>query len=432
VAQVRRFLRDPAPDKRQRLIDRLLDDPAGARHFAHVLGTALLPDTLGPDARTRAAFEAWLRQQLAANTPYDQLVRDVLVSRGAGEFYRARENKPENLAAATSRLFLGVKLECAQCHSHPFARWNREQFWGVAAFFSGLPQPRQPGVAGRPRPKSPGREITIPGTEKVVRARFLDGTEPAWADGTDPRGLLAAWVTAADNPYFARAAVNRVWAHFFGVGLVDPVDDLGGQDPPSHPELLDELARQFADHRFDLKFLLRTVAYSRAYQRTSRLTDPGQEEPRRFARMALKGLTAAQLFDSLAQATGYEDAGAEARRGPARVEYLTRFASSGGKSTEFRLSILQALALMNGKVVADATDLEESQTLAAVVDAPFLDTAGRIETLYLAALGRRPSPEEATRLVKYVEGGGSDGSRRKALADVFWTLLNSAEFILNH
>src|SRR5262249_4367086 len=157
-----------------------------------------------------------------------------------------------------SRLFLGVKLECAQCHNHPFASWKRDQFWTYAAFFAGL-QARQQGNFFLPAPERPDkRELTVPGTERVVKARFLAGSEPKWQDGVAARATLAGWMTAKDNPYFARAAVNRMWAYFFGTGLVDPVDEMvGTEHVASHPELLDEMARQFAAHDFDLKFLIR-------------------------------------------------------------------------------------------------------------------------------------------------------------------------------
>jgi hypothetical protein len=435
VGEVYAFLRDRTPDKRQHLIDQLLASGGYARHFTNVWREILLPDNVGANnGPLRAGFETWLWKQLTDNTPYDQMVREILQPGGPRAFYQARENKPENLAAATSRLFLGVKLECAQCHRHPFAPWTREQFWGLAAFYSGLPQPRQPGVAGRPQTRSSGREIRIPGTDKVVRARFPDGKEPAWTDGTDPRTILASWVTAPDNPYFARAAVNRLWGYFFGTGLVDPVDDLGADNPASHPELLDELARQFTEHHFDLKLLVRAITNSQAYQRTSRVSHPDQEDPRRFARMALKGLTPEQLFDSLAEATRYEEPAGRGQPGRlrSRAEFLTKFANPGGKTTDFRLSILQALALMNGKLVADATDLEDSEALAAILDDPGKDTKARIETLFVATLGRPPHPDEAGRLMKYVDGSRADGGERKALADVFWALLNSGEFILNH
>src|SRR5262249_17262812 len=151
----------------------------------------------------------------------------------------------------TSRLFLGHKLECAQCHDHPFAKWTSNQFWEYTAFFSGISPQRGD------NPNSREINYTVKGKNKTAKAKFLDGTDPKWSDTQSTRATLADWITRADNPYFARATVNKVWAYFFGVGLIDPVDEPGDDNPPSHPELLDELAREFAAHDFDLKFLIR-------------------------------------------------------------------------------------------------------------------------------------------------------------------------------
>jgi hypothetical protein len=431
VAQVRAFLQDQSPAKRQRLVDEMLNSGAFVRHFTHVWRAILLPDTKANDPNLAGAVETWLRQQVQANAPYDRMVRDLLRPGVVPAFSQAYENKPENLAAATSRIFLGLRVECAQCHDAKTEPWTREQFWGLAAFFAPSPGSGRRGqVAAGPG----ARSIRIPGTDKEAPAKFLDGKEPNWSDALSPRSALAEWVTASNNPYFARAAVNRLWAHFHGIGLVEPVDDLDEQNPASHPELFDELARQFTAHQFDLRYLVRAIVLSQTYQRTSRLTRPGQEDTRLFARMAVRGLTAEQLFDSLAVATGFEEPqpARGQRMGKVRAAFLTRFAHPGAQPTEFHLSILQALALMNGTLTAEATDLERSTTLAAVLDAPFMDNAGRIDTLYLAALGRKPRPEEAARMLKYVADGGADGRVAKAFADVFWVLLNSGEFILNH
>jgi hypothetical protein len=468
VAEAREFLDDKAPDKRARLMERLLAGSRYATHFTNVWRALLLPES---DANIQSrflapGFESWLRKQLAKNAPYDEMVRELLTTpvgpqslqlsragaadANASAFYLAKELKPENVAAATSRLFLGVRLECAQCHNHPFASWKRDQFWGYAAFFAGLQRQGNGDFVQPGREVSDRRELTIPGTEKVVQAKFLDGAEPQWKPRASARETLADWMTAADNPYFARAAVNRLWGYFFGTGLVDPVDDMVGSERiPSHPELLDELAREFAAHHYDLKFLIRAITNSKAYQLTSARSHPSQDEPPLFARMAVKGLTAEQLFDSLAQATGYQEAQTNLPprvvllgNGSARQEFLTKFGNRSDKITEVQTSILQALALMNGRLVADATSVERSETLGAVADAPFLDTRGRIETLYLATLGRQPRPKELARFVSYVESGGADGQNapaaerekysKQALADVFWVLLNSGEFILNH
>jgi hypothetical protein len=454
VTDLREFLDDPAPDKRQRLIERLLASPAYVKHFTNVWRTWMLPEANANIAirAQQVGFEAWLHVWLKSEKGYDQMVRELLTTTfntpippQAGRpitpsqattlaFYQANENKAENLAASTSRLFLGVKLECAQCHNHPFAKWSREQFWGYAAFFVG--QPGRPVRAGD-RPPSRG-QLTIPGTDKVVKARFLDDKEPGWEENKSGGVLLADWMTAADNPYFARAAVNRMWAYFFGTGLVEPFDEMGDANEPSHPELLDELARQFTAHNFDLKFLIRAIVNSQAYQLTSARTHESQDDPRLFARMAIKGLSPEQLYESVAQATGYQDP-TPPNQVPIRVlnnspsaELLNKFANSSDKRTEVQTSILQALSLMNGRLITDATSLERSETLAAIADAPFMDTAQRIETLYLTTLSRKPRPEEAARLVAYVNSGGPSNDAKKALADVFWALLNTSEFILNH
>ena len=455
VSEVRDFLGDKATDKRQRLVGQLLESPDYVNHFTNTWRALMLPENNNEQTRfVVPGFESWLRKQLQDNVRYDKMVRDLLTTTVAnnqrqlvvpggpnqGEpsalgYYQANELKPENLAASTSRLFLGVKLECAQCHNHPFARWSRQQFWQYAAFFSGIQAEGQGGVFAGAKDKKDQKQIKIPGTDKVVKARFLDGKKPGWKSGVAARKTLADWMTAADNPYFARAAANRMWAHFFGVGLIEPVDDLGGANPASHPELLDELARQLAAHRFDLKFLARAIASSRTYQLSSGGTPSGPDDPRLFARMPVKGLSPEQLFDSLARATGYREPPRDGRvfffgAPSARDEFLAKFATQD-KRTEVQTSILQALALMNGKFIDDATSVERSETLAAVADAPFLEADGRVEALFLATLSRPPTPQEAARFGAYVRRAGS-GGEKKALGDVFWALLNSSEFILNH
>jgi hypothetical protein len=463
VTEVRRFLDDKRPDKRRRLVEQLLEGPRYVSHFTNVWRALLLPETTTTlQARFLApGFEAWLRSKLQQNAPYDVMVRELLTvsmngnGRNAfgpqnGEaspigFYLAKEVKPEELAAATSRLFLGVKIECAQCHNHPFADWKRDQFWSYAAFFAGLQRQGNGDFVAAGREATDRRELKIPGTERVAQAAYLDGKTPKWKSNTSARATLAEWMTARDNPYFARAAVNRLWGYLFGTGIVDPVDEMvGGEHTPSHPELLDELARRFVEHNYDLKFLLRALTSSRAYQLSSQATHASQDEPRQFARMPLRGLSAEQLFDSIAQATGYREANANNGNffgNPGvRGRFLTQFANTSDKPTEVQTSILQALSLMNGQVTTAATDLERSETLAALLDAPFMDTAERIETLYLATLTRKPTARELSRMAAYVEGGGSSGDTtadkqkqyNQALADVFWVLLNSGEFFLNH
>jgi Protein of unknown function (DUF1553) len=286
---------------------------------------------------------------------------------------------------------------------------QREQFWSQATFFTGLR-----------RPEDATRELAIPGTTRKATARFLDGKEVPQRG--DARVHLAEWLTGKDNPFFARAVVNRVWDHFFGIGLVDPVDDLTECHPPSHPALLDELARAFVDSGFDLKHLVRAVVSTDAYQMTSVHDRAGPPpELRLFARMNVKAMWPEQLFDSLGQATGL---GGLPRQ---RDQLLGRFPHPEQR-LEGQSSIPQALGLMNGELMAQALRTAEQNTISAVADSPYLDNAGRVETLFLAALGRPPSTIERARFVRHVESGDLN----RTLGDVFWALLNSAEFRHNH
>jgi hypothetical protein len=433
VIEVPDFLDDQRPDKRALWTERLLEDPRSARHFASVWRALLLARGNREQAEALApSFERWWRQRLERNVGYDQIVRDLLAAPSeaggsAAAFYQVNEMKPENLAGSTARLFLGVELECAQCHKHPFAHWTRTQFWEYAAFFADAGQ-----ATGRP-------ELRIPGSDQPVQARFLDGSRPQWKAGLSGPKTLADWMTRPDNPFFARAAVNHLWRYFFGTALQQH-----GQEPTDNEPILDELARAFVAHGYDLKFVIRVITATRAYQLTSRATDPSQDDwatSALFARMAVRGLTPEQLFDSLAEATDYHDPFAESELPsqpfavggvPAspRAEFLARFPPQENR-LESETSIQQALFLMNGKFLADATSLERSKVLTTIADSR-VDSAGRIATLYRLTLARNPRPDERARLVKYVDSGGAAGNPKRALADVYWALLNSGEFMHNH
>jgi hypothetical protein len=443
-AEVHAFLADRSADKRAKLIDRLLTEPRFAVHFANVWRADLLPEAASEPqvALLRPGFENWLKQQFRAGTRHDRLVRELLTvsitSNSDGEpvlrdpdrpnplaFFAAKDARPENLAAAVGRSFLGLRLECAQCHDHPFAQWTQGQFWSQSAFFAGIS--KRGGLFAPLTETTDRRELLPPGKRKPLPAEFLDGSKPAFKAGQSSRIALAEWVTSPANPYFARATVNKLWAQFFGIGLVDPVDDFREDNPPSDPALLDDLAGAFVQSGFDLSFLIRGICRSQAYQRTSVRTHPSQDSTRLPARMTVKALTGEQFFDSLALATGYR---AEQDKGAARRQFLTRFALAGSAG-EPETSVQQALTLLNGRFVAWATDPDRCPTLIAVTRTPVLTTASRIESLYLATLSRKPTSAECERLERYVRA--VDTAREpERLADVFWMLLNSAEFRLNH
>jgi len=444
AAEVRDFLASDAPDKREQVVNRLLRSSTHVIHSTNQWRRVLLPEA-DADAEIRfllPGFEAWLRTRIAANEPLDRIATELLTlpieardGQGFNQptapsplaFYRAKQLKPENLASATARVFLGIRIDCAQCHHHPFDTWKQEQFWSFAALFQD--------AAPTPDGKRPdGKSIRVAETEAVVPAAFLDGTAPQWGSDSTGRGEVSRWLIAGENPYFARAAANRIWANLFGRGIVDPVDDFSQSNAASHPELLELLAKELRNHRYDQQFLIRVLTSTAAYNRTSHVSADAQATPELFARVPVRALSPEELFDSLAQATGYRqpfdpEQPVNFNQDQTRQEFLETFSTEGRTSYEPLSTILQALTLMNGKFVADATNLADSKTLAAVVDAPFLSPPGKIDALFLTTLSRLPSERERERLLRIVE---KHPDPPRAYADLFWTLLNTTEFSVNH
>lgn len=456
VAELRSFLSNEDPLKREKLIDRLLARPGFVVHFTNTWRDILLPEAV-TDLQTRAQvpeFDAWLRSQLQENVPYDELVKKIINApldtnrnrqpTGNSQnltpraYYITKQLKPENLAAGTSRAFLGVRIECAQCHDHPFDNWKQHQFWKYAAFFSNIDQrqlnsPEVREVSGKP-------QIKIPDTNRLVDAIFLDGVQPEWdTEQANPRSRLSEWVTSSQNPYFAKATVNRIWSLFLGRGIVDPVDDFSSTNRATHPELLELLARRFQEHDYDLKYLIREITNSRTYQLTSKQTDPSQTRVEWYGKMPTRGLTAEQIFANLVQATGFFRQTTESNAlltGPGantpQAEFYELFKSDSENQLDPKASILQALALMNGNFITNATSLEQSDVFTAIVDFPALSVEQKIAAFYLSTLSRFPTEAEVVRLKAYISAGKSDAERTHAYSDLFWALLNSSEFLLNH
>jgi hypothetical protein len=447
---VRQFLADADPGKRTALIDALLADPRHADHFATVWRSMLLPEA-DSDPMIRffqPGLEAWLRQRRGEQAGIDTVVRELLSVPIAAPnqtpqlvlrdlkapnplaFIAAKGGDPAAIAASAARLFLGIRLECAQCHDHPFESWSQTQFWKQAAFFAGIERrgrgPFAPLVDATQR-----REIALNGSDEKVAAAYLDGGQPPIAGDSSPRAALADWITSADNPWFSRAIVNRIWAQLLGAGFVEPVDDLGQNNPPSHPELLDELASALAASKFDLTFLQAAICRTKAYQRSSRETHTSQNEPQRFARMAIKPMTGEQLFAVLSQAIRYEARtirlGAGRDEDPVRRRLLNQFATSDVYSDP-ETSVSQALTLMNGRLVNDAAAPDSAIS---VHIRGQTSTEAQIEQLYLLALARPPEPGAMREFAAHVDGG-DESARANRLGDVLWVLLNSAEFRWNH
>jgi hypothetical protein len=424
VAEAREFLESTSATKRERLIRALLDDKRFAEHTAR-----LWARTLAPAGNTRGPLEAWLRTEIRKNTPFDQLARSVLTATGDANvpspagFYFAVGNTPERVAEAVGRGLLGVRLGCAQCHNHPFAPWTQEDFWGLAAFFAGTNT-----VPGR---VSDGSVTTITPQDsknkKEYEAKFLDGPAPKFGAGRAPRAVLADWLATADNRYFAANVVNRVWQDLCGTGLVSTIDDLDTLTAEERKEILDELAAKFAASGFDLRWLVEGICLSKAYQRasTADATSGSAQRP-------VRTLSPDQVFAALDQSLGLKKGrGVSPRFTPEGQTLKNRLEEGRGTTpTDFKGGIPQALLLMNGSLVNQATTLEDSMTLRAVVEAPFLKDTEKLDTLFLAAYSRLPREAERERLLKVIRAKPDRDAQRQAYANIFWALLNSPEFVL--
>jgi hypothetical protein len=422
VAETRDFLESKSATKRVLLIQSLIDDKRFPEHFA-----GLWARTLAPAGNSRAPLENWLRGEFRKNTPFDQVTRALLTASGdatgasPASFFFAVGNSPERLAEAIGRGLLGVRLGCAQCHDHPLAEWKREDFWGLAAFFAG--------TGASPNKVGDGFvvKVTATGGGKEYDAKFLDGPPPQFRASRSPRAVLADWLIAPRNRFFAANVVNRVWQDLLGAGLVTTVDDLDTVTAQERGLILDELAAKFAASGFNLRWLVEGVCLSTAYQQAS----AADAQPGTFRR-PVRALSPEQVFAALDQALGLRKGRLLSPRfTPEGQNLKAQLDSARGTSpTDYRAGIPQALLLMNGSLISKATALDDSMMLRAVVDAPFLDENEKLDTLFLAAYSRQPRADERERLMKVVTASRDAESRRQAYANIFWALLNSPEFVL--
>lgn len=461
--QTLNFLGSTESDKRARLIDDLLARPEYGLHFA-TLWRDLIVDRSAENNQVRQGFSweflTWLADGLNKGRGWNAIVADLLTADGEAKKTPAlafllanRMNnfpRPADIAGTTGKLFMGIQLRCAQCHDHPYVdEWKHDDFWGVAAFFGQLRdhgmQPdgnsRDPALYDRPHPDAKketgymnrlkragllppqtGAQIAIPNgadptkVARVVPAKYFQGEKPDLGDGPYRR-RFADWLTSPDNPYFARVAANRLWGHFFARGLVHPVDDFRPDKAPSHPELLDLLEKEFKSSKFDCKHLIRCICNSQAYQRSSRPLPRNAQDRELFSHMAIKLLTADQMIDALAVATGRTPTVGK-NRDQQTAPFVTGEADAD--PTEFSHGMPQFLLLMNGSLANSSPPIVGKLTAGKSKEAA-------VHALYLAGLARPPRPAELQRSLKFLESSGMQGYR-----DVYWVLLNSAEFVLNH
>jgi hypothetical protein len=498
LEEAERYLADPDPDKRRKLVDALLKSPKYADHWADVWASILLGShsTAPQDQILYFKARSALKALLERNLPYDEFARTLLTAKGsvyplpqamaaagAGApeesglamyvykaFREAQRDLPKALAGKMTRTFMGVQIQCAQCHDHPFDRWTQEEFYGMASFFTEVlvrretlpdknpPAPGQPAkppqfyftVDDRTGPGSfrrgpgmgpgmgLGMDLVIPDSKAgPVRASFLE-TRKGVVRGTPRRAQFAQYMTSKENLQFARMAVNRLWAHFFGSGIVNPPDDFSGKNKPTHPELLDELARDFIEHGFDTHYLIRSMAMSESYGLTSRSKERLAAQEKYFALSRVRALSPEQILRSIFQAVGSGRAGLPRapegqdprRRGLFFLAAQFRYAfgdDEGGEVTDFTGSIPSALLMMNSDLVGRGTSTRLEGTLSEVLRrSPVPED--RIRSLFLLALSRPPSARELERW----KSGMGDPKGTAGYEDLLWTLLNSSEFLFNH
>jgi hypothetical protein len=441
------FLDSKEADKRAKLIDELLTSKEFGAHMADVWQALLLPRNT-ESRRLLGLFPhlvTWLTDQFNSNANWDKIARAILTASGqvnktGPTVYWLANGTADKATDNVTRMFMGIQLQCAQCHNHPFTEYKREEYWRMAAFFLKVQPNGNPRQAARnggnitisESTGRPNRRRRLPESAKVLPAKFLGGEEPKIGANEPARPVFADWLTSPKNPFFARAMVNRTWGQLFGRGFVQPVDDMHDGNPCSHPELLAELAAQFAASGFDVKYLCRAICNSQAYQRSSKPAgNNGEAGPELFARMAIKPLTPGQLYDCIGQvmggvalARGVPRTGGPARfAGAPREAFISSFGiEDGADPTEYQAGIPQVLRLMN------APQLNRANVLNALLREG-KSQAEIVEVLYLRVLSRRPTSEEMDRVGRFLQKNRDDS--RQAQAGVLWALVNSSEFALN-
>jgi hypothetical protein len=459
--EIEKFHKDKNPNKRAALIDKMLDDPAYVRHWT-TIWTNLTIGRQTPRRVSRPGIQKFFREAFAQNRPWNEIVYDLVSAEGRSDengavnylLAQMTTNDEEVQATAkTTRLFMGVQLQCAQCHNHPFDPWKQAQFWELNSF---LRQTRP--IEHRSFNRATGQRMTD--YTELVRTDFsgpvyyekrsgeMQVAYPIFFDkkidpgsGIDRRKELARLMTSGDKPYIAQAFVNRTWGHFFGYGFSNPVDDIGARHPPSHPELLERLSQEFVKNHSDVKALIRWICNSEAYQRTSKTTnknvkdDPSMGHAPLFSRVYPKPMEAEQLYDSLLIATDVDHtvhADWTARQ-KQRDEWLQQFIIAFGtdendEATTFNGTIPQALLMMNGQLIEKATSGGSGSFLHKVIESENSDSR-KIQRLYLATLSRHPHGREVG-AAEHLINLYSDSLL--GYQDLFWALLNSNEFIINH
>ena len=468
LEETKAFLADAAPDKRTKAIDRLLASTGYADYFAGKWAGILRNKVDGGTdwvTRDSHAFHAWIRTSLNENKPFDQFASELVLAGGksidnpAVSWYRVVQDNKERMENL-SQVFLGIRMQCAQCHHHPYEQWSQNDYFAFTAFFSTL---QKKGVPKLPEEdlyfhnRKPA-EMEHPGTKEKLKPRLLGAAAPLDIPATqDPRTELATWMRADENPYFARVLVNRYWKHFFGRGLVEPEDDIRPTNPATHPELLDELAASFVESGYDLKELVRTITNSRTYQRSSNLLEGNAADEQHYARYYPKRLPAEVLLDSVNDVTGAVNSFSRQpqavraialpnERGTIESEFLTMFgrpamdtACECERTGEANLG--QSLHLLNSDTIQAKLTAGNGRA-AMLAKATDRSDEDRVSELYLRALSRGPNPDELAMALAHLKKKrdlsaadpaklSKENAEKEAFEDLVWVLVNTKEFMFN-
>ena len=455
VAETKAFLADKDAAKRDKLIDTLVDLPEFADFWALKWADVLRSSRKTIQVKGSYGFQAWLRGHFLANTPVDRIVREIVTSSGntfsnpPANYYRIAKD-PQSLAETTAQLFLGVRMQCAKCHNHPFERWTQDDYYGMAAWFARVKTKPEPTIGAKPATPAVGAEVvfsardgevTQPRTQKTMKPRYIGVGDADVKPGEDRREALADWLTKPENPFFAKSVANRVWFHLMGKGIVDPVDDFRDSNPSCNDELLDALAKDFAAHKYDMKYLVRTIMKSRTYQLSAQPTETNRDDGKYFSHAVTKLLTAEQLLDALCDVTAVPEKFAGLPAGTRAIQlpdgevnhpFLKTFGQPARElacecERESDGNLAQALQLINGPTVNEKIR-NPNNRLGKLLTAKASED-DMLTELYYAALARPPFEDEKKLALAHVAKGTD---KRKAWEDVMWALINTREFLFRH
>jgi len=450
--QARGFLADTSSDKRNKLVDRLLDQPAYGDYWAVKWGDWIRGNPSRIGVKPVYLLDLWLRESFRQNKPYDQFVRELLTAQGSTHRYGPTaifrdKREPADAGSFVSQIFLGVRMECAKCHHHPNEKWAQTDYYQLAAYFAevkhkgqGISEP----ISGEAEFiwHAPGGEVKHPITGELMKPKPPGGPAAQIEPGSDPRAALVDWMTNTNNPFFAPAIANRVWAQFFGRGIVDPADDFRASNPSTNEPLLDWLAHDLVANGYDLKHLMRTIMRSRAYQLSSTPTEYNIADTKNFSRAYRRRLSAEVLLDAVCSVTGTTDSFSGLPPGARAMEtwnnklesvFLDAFGRPNSSAAppcerDTQPTVVQALHLMNSTRLQ--TQIGSTEGRAKKLADSKLSNEEIVNELYLTTWSRLPAKEETQ--LALAAFSAKDATRQTATEDIMWALINSAEFVFNH